>query len=409
MSPIALLSARPKAQLAIAICGGGIGGLATALTLHKAGFTPIVFERASAEQLRTEGIFLTLAPNGINALRALGLAETVLAAGIRTNGLAIYNEHGRQLTVVDYSGHGGAFGAASATIRRGVLAGILLDAVKAAGIVVRHDATIETVSEGPNGVELVTATGAERFDLVVACDGLRSRVRRQIFPELPEPIYSGQIGTGGFADVPDVADTGGLMRMVFGRKAFFGYIKVEGQPVYWFNNYPAPESEAVPVRDPVAYGARLRAMHATDPLDDAAILAANGPVGRHYPIYDMPVLPRWHSDRVVLLGDAAHAVSPHSGQGASMAIEDAVVLAACLAAESSPKAAFARYESLRRVRVRKAIEVGRAGGSQKLAQTWWELKIRDLVLPLVMPLGARMQSSLFGFRADRTPLEQPVQ
>ena len=393
----------------IAVCGGGIGGLATAIALRQAGFQPVVFERHSPQQLRDEGLFLTLAPNGINALRALGLAETVLAAGLRTDGLAIHNERGRQLAIMDYARHAEAFGAASVTIRRGALASILLDAANAAGIAIRHGVAIEAARETPDAVELALPAGGERFDIAVACDGLRSRLRRQIFPDFPEPVYSGQIGTGGVTEIAHVPETDGLMLMTFGRKAFFGYIKAKGQPVYWFNSYPAPESEAGPVRDAAAFGARLRAMHATDPLDNAAILAAAGAVERNYPIYDMPELPCWHTDRVVLLGDAAHAVAPHSGQGASIAIEDAVVLAACLSSGSRPADAFARFEALRRDRVRKAVEIGRASGSQKLAQSWWELKLRDLILPLVMPLGARMQARMFDFRVDHDPLAMPRQ
>jgi 2-polyprenyl-6-methoxyphenol hydroxylase-like FAD-dependent oxidoreductase len=101
---------------------------------------------------------------------------------------------------------------------------------------------------------------------------------------------------------------------------------------------------------------------------------------------------------VLLMGDAAHAVAPHSGQGASLAMEDGIVLAA-----------YARFEGLRRDRVQKAISIGRAVGSQKQAKSWLALRLRDLMLPLFMPLGARMQEKLYAFRVDRTPLDQPVQ
>jgi 2-polyprenyl-6-methoxyphenol hydroxylase-like FAD-dependent oxidoreductase len=109
------------------------------------------------------------------------------------------------------------------------------------------------------------------------------------------------------------------------------------------------------------------------------------------------------------MGDAAHAVAPHSGQGASMAIEDALVLAACLDDSASLAAAFSRFESLRRDRVATAIAIGRQAGSQKHAQSWLALRIRDLILPLVMPMGVKAQERMFRFRADLTPLAQPVQ
>lgn len=409
MSPITSRAASPRLQPSIAICGGGIGGLATALALSQQGIHATVFEKADPDRLRQEGLFLTLAPNGVNALRALGLADVVLAAGQRTNGLAVYNERGRLLTIVDYAGHAQTYGAASVTIGRGRLAGILLDAATRVGIDLRHTSAVESLRETVDGVDFTVNGDAHHFDLVLACDGIGSRVRRQVFPDLPAPAYAGQIGTGGMIDMPDLAPTDGLMRMSFGRKAFFGYIKAPGQPVHWFNSYPAQETDIAPIDDPAAFGKRLCDMHADDPLDNLAILLAAGPVARSYPIYDMPELPRWHTDRVLLLGDAAHAVAPHSGQGASMAIEDGVVLAACLAAETRPAAAFARYAGLRRDRVAKAIALGRVTGSQKLAQDWWQLKLRDLVLPIVMPMAARMQSRLFSFRVDKDPLAIPQQ
>jgi len=123
----------------------------------------------------------------------------------------------------------------------------------------------------------------------------------------------------------------------------------------------------------------------------------------------MPELAHWSKGRVLLMGDAAHAVAPHSGQGASMAIEDALVLAASLEEAGSMEAAFARFFSLRHDRTQTVIKIGRMAGSQKHAQSWLALRIRDLMLPLVMPLGVKAQERVFTFRADRTPLAQPVQ
>ena len=85
----------------IAICGAGIGGLVLAIQLRAAGLDPVVLERRSETQLRTEGVFLTLAPNGINALRAVGLAEAVTQAGQVTRGLAMFNERGKKLGLID--------------------------------------------------------------------------------------------------------------------------------------------------------------------------------------------------------------------------------------------------------------------------------------------------------------------
>lgn len=389
----------------IAIAGAGIGGLALALALARGGFEPVVLEKRTEAQVRGEGAFLSLAPNGINALRAHGLAEAAIAAGVRTSGLAMFNEHGRRVAFMDYGRYRDRFGAPCITIRRGALESVLADAAAAAGIAVRYAAEVDVVEVRPDEVVI----GGERFDALVACDGLRSTIRSRIFPELPQPRYTGLIGTGGFVDAPGVRPTGGAMNMTFGKRAFFGYIAEPGWPVMWFNTYPAPESEAGPIGDAAAYARFIESLHRDDPLDNARILAAVPAIGRNYPIYDMAELPYWSRGRVLLMGDAAHAVAPHAGQGAAMAIEDALVLAAVLEAEESVEAAFARFFQLRRERTQKVIRIGRMAGSPKHAQSWLALRLRDLLLPLVIPLAVRSQEAVFAFRADRTPLALPRQ
>jgi len=121
----------------------------------------------------------------------------------------------------------------------------------------------------------------------------------------------------------------------------------------------------------------------------------------------MPALPSWHKGHVVLLGDAAHAVGPHAGQGASMAIEDALVLAACLKAERDCARAFWRYEALRCERIAQVVKITRANSSQKRSNGKLGLFIRDLLLPFLIPLGIRVGRKLLRFRVDLTPLAPP--
>jgi 2-polyprenyl-6-methoxyphenol hydroxylase-like FAD-dependent oxidoreductase len=220
-------------------------------------------------------------------------------------------------------------------------------------------------------------------------------------------VFNGLMGSGGIVDVPAVAPTGGRMKMTFGRRAFFGYIKHGDGPVYWFDSYPSA-TETGRVDNPEGFARFLQELHRDDPLDNCTIINAERSIRGVYPDYDIPSLPQWFTNRIVLTGDAAHAVTPHSGQGASMAIEDALVLAACIQAEASPITAFRRFESLRRKRVEAAVELGRQGGQQKKAQSWLALRIRDLILPLVVPLGQKAQEKLFAFRADRNPLARPL-
>lgn len=393
----------------IGIVGAGFAGLGLALALARKGFASTVIEKRSEEQLQSEGIFLTLAPNGMNALRGMGLAEAALERGVETRGLVFHNEHGRALGTLDYTKHAQRFAAPSVTIRRGELGAILLDAARAAGIATRFGTAVEAVAETPSEVLVTSSDGVtEGFDILVAADGLRSSVRRLVMPELPAPVYNGLQGCGGIVDVPEVPTTDGRMLMTFGRNAFFGYIKAADGPVYWFNTYPQADESRSQLLTGVALAQFLGELHRPDPEINRQIIAAIDPAAiRVYPDYDIPDLAHWSAGRVVLIGDAAHAVTPHSGQGASMALEDALVLAATIAAEATPAQAFRRFELLRRPRVEAAVRLGRQSGTPKKAQNWLSLHLRDLLLPLFIPLGQKAQERLFAYRADCAPLSTP--
>jgi 2-polyprenyl-6-methoxyphenol hydroxylase-like FAD-dependent oxidoreductase len=391
----------------IAICGAGVAGLALAIRLTHLGYRPVVFEARDEAAAFREGVFLTLAPNGTNGLRAIGCYEAVVANGIDTTGIEILNAKGKRLALADQSDHARVFGAPSVTIRRGLLAEILLARARAVGVDVRFNAGVIDVAASADGVHLqLSSGGSHDADVLVAADGLRSQVREAVFPEYPRPHFTGLIGTGGVTDA-EVPDTGGLMRMTFGDNAFFGYLKPAGRPVHWFNSYPAEEREIDRIPGPAAHARAIRALHANDPSPNPQILERVAAIDRSYPIYDMPALPCWYRGRVVLMGDAAHAVGPHAGQGASMAIEDALVLAACLEAEQDHERAFRRYEKLRRDRIALVVRMTARNGSQKRTSGRLGVLIRDLILPFVIPLGIRTARRFFQFRADLAPLVQP--
>jgi len=227
-----------------------------------------------------------------------------------------------------------------------------------------------------------------------------------VFPDYPNPHLIGLIGTGALTDA-DVADTGGILRMTFGDNAFLGYVKIEGRPVYWFNSYSAEEHDIEKVTDPQAYARIIRSLDENDPYPHATILSGVVALNRNYPIYDMPTLPQWSRGHAILIGDAAHAVGPHAGQGASMAIEDALVLAACLGAKADVVAAFRRFEGLRCGRIKRIVKSTARNGSHKRTVSAIDLLVRDLVLPFLIPLGFRVSRQLYEFRVDRAPLMQP--
>lgn len=240
-------------------------------------------------------------------------------------------------------------------------------------------------------------------EVLIGCDGIHSRTRKAILPEAPEPAYTGLLDCGGFASCPELEPTAGAVNFVFGQRAFFGYFIAPAGEVYWFQNTASPEE---PSRAALAsapgdgWRQRLIELHQDDPAPVPEILQATpGAVGR-WPIYDMPPLARWHHGPVCLAGDAAHAVSPHGGNGASLAMEDATVLARCLRDIPDPERAFAAYCSARKGRVERIARQARKNGNLKAPPGPVGAWFRDLLMPLFLRLGARAVAEVHDYRVD---------
>lgn len=395
-------------EMPVAICGAGVAGLAVAIRLSELGFRPAIFEARPHEAVTSEGEFFTLAPNGMNALRAIGCFDKALEAGVNTRAIEFFNGRGRSLARADQSDHARVFGAPSITLRRGVLAKFLLDRARELHIQMCFGRKVSRLSFKRDAATLDLDDGS-KFDAgaVVGADGLRSTVRKDMFPDYPKPVFTGLVGVGGLVGA-DVPDTNGEMRMVFGANSFFGYLKEGNGPVYWFSSYTASQEETKEPASPSDMVAMIRQRHAADPFPVPTILDQVTALDRSYPIFDMPPLPKWSRERVVLIGDAAHAVGPHAGQGASMALEDALVLADCLNHEHDFASAFARYEGLRRPRIEDVVRLTARNKGSKETSGKIALIIRDLILPFVLPIGIRAGRKLFSFRADIDPLANPI-
>ena len=374
----------------VLVAGGGIAGTVAAIALQRSGWQPRLLESRPEGVADERGAFLTVAVNGLTALRALDLDPArVLAAGFATPALAMLNGAGRRLALLPLGGPA-PDGTVTTTIRRADLYGALRAVAAERGIPIEYDRRLAGYREHSGGV---TASfddgGIAEGDLLVGADGLRSRVREVLNPAGPAPTYLGLLNAGGFTDRPVGADldrTPGLMHMAFGRRAFFGWSVAPDGSVWWFANPPRKS----PVRPgdftPDTWRSYLIDLFADDALPAAAIIRATGVAIGPWNTDDLRRVPVWHSGRVVLAGDAAHAVAPSSGQGASMAIEDAVVLGRCLAERPDDlPGALSEYERIRRPRVEKVVAVGRRNGSGKTAGPIGAA-VRDAMLPLAMKM-----------------------
>lgn len=357
------------------IAGGGIAGAATGLALARIGIEPVVLERRGAAEAAA-GSYLTVAPNGLDALRCLGVLDLVRAEGFPTTTNTMYGARGRRLGEVGL-GRPLEDGLTAITLQRSRLAAVLTEEAERQGIEVHRGAAVVSANAvgGAGGVAVTDADGERHTgDLLIGADGVHSVVRRAIDPQAPSGRYVGLTNFGGITRGTPLARKlwPEAWHFVFGAAAFFGAHPTPDGHVVWFVNVPEPEISRE--RRRTTGGEEWQRLLVDRLAGDAgpgAELVATGALelaGDN--TYDLPHVPTWTRGAMVVIGDAAHAPSPSSGQGASMALEDAVVLAQTLRdharrPDEVPRA-LAAYERARRTRVERIVAAGARSSSAKI-------------------------------------------
>jgi 2-polyprenyl-6-methoxyphenol hydroxylase-like FAD-dependent oxidoreductase len=380
------------------IIGAGVAGPVTAMALQQAGIDAIVYE-AYPRGADDAGAFLTLQINGISALRAIAADRAVAGLGFDTPTMQFFNGNGKYLGTVP---NGGALpdGTVSQTFKRADLYRSLRDEAQRRGARIEYGKRLVDAMRTGDGVTARFGDGTQASgDLLIGADGIRSRVRTVIDPAAPQGRYVQLLNVGGYAPGVFSDATPGDYHMVFGKRAFFGYAIAPDQSTWWFANPPRrdePSAGELAATTSDAWRAMLLRLFAVDRSPAVDIIRATpGPL-QGWATYDIPSVPTWHNDTMVLVGDAAHATSPSSGQGASMALEDAVVLAKCLRDLPAVPAAFAAYEGLRRRRVERVVAVGARSSSTKVAGPVGRV-FRDVAMPLFLKMVAGKGAASLGW------------
>jgi FAD-dependent urate hydroxylase len=366
------------------VIGAGVAGPVAAMALQRAGIHAEVFEAhpTGADEV---GSWLTLQANGIDALRAVDAHRLVAELGYPTRAMRFVNGKGKVLGRMS-NGPVLPDGTGSQIVRRSDLYIGLRDEAVARGAAIHYGKRmIRAQREGGRVVvSFADGTGAEG-DLLIGCDGIRSRVREIIDPDAAPARYVPVLNIGGY--IPDfpLDSPADQFQMMFGTRCFFGWTAVPDGSAGWFANPPHPaepapgELEAMTDED---WRTWLLELLGSDYGPMRELIAATAEPLSGWATYDLPTVKRWHRDKMIIIGDAAHATSPAAGQGAAMALEDAVVLAQCLRDVEGVDHAFATYEGLRRARVERVVKAGARSSNSKAAGPVGRV-IRDAILPII--------------------------
>jgi 2-polyprenyl-6-methoxyphenol hydroxylase-like FAD-dependent oxidoreductase len=341
----------------ILIIGGGFSGMSAAIELRKRGAEVDLVEIDPG--WRNYGAGISLGGATLRAFRQLGILDAFLREGNAADGVSTFLADGTPLATLPTPRVAGPDVPGGGAILRPVLARILADATRASGTDVRLGCSFTQIEPDAAGVDVRFTDGEQRrYDLVIGADGLYSKVRSTLFPDAPQPRYSGQAVWR--AVLPRPPEVQGAM-MWMGRVKP-GVNPVSRDSMYLFVTEHRPDNEHV---DPSTFVDQLRALLA--PFPAPLVQRIREQIGADSQIVFRPLegllMPRpWSRGRVVLIGDTVHATTPHLASGACIGIEDAIVLAEEIGRQADVNAALAAFEARRWERCRMVVEnSGRLG------------------------------------------------
>ena len=324
----------------VLIIGAGIGGLSAGIALREKGYDVEMIEKDP--EWTVYGVGIIQQNNVIRAMYELGVIDDYIDAGYGFDHVKIFAPNGMEVAKIPLPPLVEGY-PANAGIARPALQRVLADSAKNAGANIRLGLTATTIDDKESFVEVTFSDGSQgRYDLVVGADGIYSQTRKTLFPDIPGPEFTGQSVWRYNFDRPE--DMEGLH--VYNGRIGVGLVPMSEEKIYMYVTTPEPENPYFE-KSTLAKEMKARLAMACPTLHHFAddITDNDGVVYR--PLEWLMIEDDWHKGRIGLLGDAVHATTPHLGQGAGLAIEDALVLADELTKASTPVEAFEKYRDRR--------------------------------------------------------------
>ena len=393
------------------IIGCGIAGPSLAIALGRAGIDSTIYELQDA--IPKFG-WLTMTANGTTIWKSFGIFDEILSASTPIESMIACDSRGISIGTINTGAElKNKYGAGTILIKREVFNKILCDKAISGGANIKFGkklTNIKTKTTGNSDRKKVIAsfedgTKAEG-DFLVGCDGIHSRTRGIIIPDSPKPTYSGVVLVGGTVkkSTINMNTSENTIYLTYGKNAFFGYLLPKSGDHMWWSYTHNPEStdkennqNAVPWE---TWKKKLSQTHKDDSKLVRKFINTPEEMNFQFPIYDIPHMPIWHNGLVCLIGDAAHATSPHVGQGAVMAIEDAIVLAKCLRDIPNTQKAFEVFEKIRKSRTEKVVKMAQKYGDAFTTTNPIKKWFRNRMIPMMIKRGNEPFDWIYSYKVD---------
>ncbi len=342
----------------IAILGAGVAGVATAIALTQQGYRVSLYERQDSAS--TIGAGIVVWPNAAFVLEQLGVLADIAAVSGRPTHMRRLSSQGDPLGAIDIALINSTMGYASYSILRSDFQAILIERLKLLGVSIHYGHGVEGVENCGNGRAMVRFANGQRIeaDVVIGADGrMASRTRDYIHGD-NKPIYQGFINWIGVFESQQPVFTEIAVTDYWGVGERFGIVPISSYKAYWAGGIASAE---IGLREPVRYHQELLSIFATwpQPISNVIEGTATDRINKIY-VHDHEPVSVWHKGQVLMIGDAAHAPLPTSGQGACQALEDAWHLSNCLTQnEQNVEQAFVEFTALRREKTASIIMAAR--------------------------------------------------
>lgn len=370
--------------------------------------TPVVYD--AYPEPTTVGGSIGLQPNGLRIFKDLGLYDELIARGSSGTNVVLHSVKGPimgELDLVSWSKK--QTGCGQLEIRRVDLMEVLCGAAQRAGIEVHYNKTLTKITEGDQQVMASFSDGTtDTADFLLGCDGLRSNVRKSYVDPQIQPEYSGIADIYSLVPTSDHPTPAGLDRQthaIFTADGFFALMCCTAQRDvnYWFFSSEFPASVSGVKEDGTVYDFKPIIRNAANKIKDewGDVLRSfvdKSKALRFYPIWTLPLGGVWYKGRCLLLGDAAHAMSPHAGQGVSMALEDVVFFSRLLDETSlGLNDIFQRYDEKRRPRTDEVYRTAKRNGKMRKKTGPWRLWFNEIVMTALLTLYRIFNLQSFGY------------